>query len=163
LVISLEPSHATRSGEAQWVAPIVDESHPDTTESAARLLIFLPRDASAAQIRDATKAWLLRQAHQHFVERLNHFAPQLGVRWTKLTLSNAGSRWGSAKSDGSIRLHWRLMHFRPSIIDYVVVHELSHLRVMDHSPRFWGTVATLVPDYAAQRQLLKMEPLGDWA
>ena len=81
----------------------------------------------------------------------------LGVQWKKLGLSNAGTRWGSAKADGSIRLNSRLIHLRMSVIDYVVAHELSHLRVMDHSPRFWDTVRSVVPDYAELRHQLKNE------
>jgi len=119
------------------------------------LRIALPSDASAAQIRDATQAWLMRQAKRLFEERLNHFAPQLDVRWTRLSLSNADKRWGSAKSDGSIRLNWRLMHFELAVIDYVVAHELSHLRVMNHSPHFWQTVGSVMPDYPQRHQQLK--------
>ena len=95
-----------------------------------------------------------------FVQRLDHFAPQLGVRWRKLSLSNAGTRWGSASANGSIRLNWRLVHFRLPVIDYVVVHELSHLRVMDHSPQFWSTVASVMPDYAVLRSELKARPVA---
>ncbi len=124
----------------------------------ARLFIGLPADASAAQIRDAVLAWLMRDARRHFIERLDHFAPLLGVQWTSLRLSSAETRWGSAKADGSIRLNWRLVHYRPAVIDYVVAHELAHLRVMDHSPRFWNTVATVVPDYAELRNHLREEP-----
>ncbi|MDD2546548.1 MAG: SprT family zinc-dependent metalloprotease [Burkholderiaceae bacterium] len=127
-----------------------------------RLHIGLPHSASPAQIRDMVQAWLLRDAQRHFTERLAHFAPLLGVRWTRLRLSSAQTRWGSAKADGSIRLNWRLLHYRPSIIDYVVAHELAHLRVMDHSPRFWDTVASVVPDYALQRQQLRQEPPPLW-
>ena len=118
--------------------------------------------ASAEQIRDVVQAWLMRQARRVFQERLDHFAPLLGVQWSKLTLSNAGKRWGSARIDGSIRLNWRLIHMRLSVIDYVVVHELSHLRVMDHSPLFWDTVRSVVPDYAALREQLKNEPTPHW-
>ena len=80
----------------------------------------------------------------------------------KLSLSNAGTRWGSASADGSIRLNWRLVHFRPAVIDYVVAHELSHLRVMDHSPRFWDTVESVLPDYGALRVELKRQPVPHW-
>ncbi len=104
----------------------------------------------------------MRQAQQLFTERLHHFAPQLGVQWRKLSLSSAGTRWGSATSDGAIRLNWRLIHFRRSVIDYVVVHELSHLRVMDHSPRFWDTVRSVVPDYQDLRGELRDEALPRW-
>ncbi len=126
------------------------------------LHVGLPQHASGEQIRDAVQAWLMRQAKRLFTERLEHFAPQLGVQWRKLVLSNAGTRWGTAHSDGTIRLNWRLVHFRLPVIDYVVAHELSHLRVMDHSPRFWDTVATVVPDYAQLRGQLRDEALPAW-
>jgi predicted metal-dependent hydrolase len=84
------------------------------------------------------------------------------VRWKKLSLSSAGTRWGSASADGSIRLNWRLVHFKMSVIDYVVAHELSHLRVMDHSPRFWDTVASVMPDYPQLRRQLKDDTLPRW-
>ncbi|MCM2253091.1 MAG: M48 family metallopeptidase [Ramlibacter sp.] len=126
------------------------------------LHVGLPHGAAGAQIRDAVQAWLMRQAKRLFTERLAHFAPLLRVRWRKLALSNAGTRWGTAHSDGLIRLNWRLVHFRLPVIDYVVAHELSHLRVMDHSPRFWDTVGTVVPDYARLRGQLKDEALPPW-
>lgn len=122
----------------------------------------LPAGASADQIRDAAQAWLMGRAKLWFESRLNHFAPQLSVRWSRLSLSSAATRWGSAGADGSIRLHWRLIHFSPALIDYVVVHELSHLRVMDHSPRFWETVGSVVPDYADLRRQLRDHPIASW-
>ena len=126
------------------------------------LHVGLPHTASAEQIKDAVQAWLMRQAKRIFTERLNNFAPTLNVQWRKLSLSSAGTRWGSASADGSIRLNWRLIHFKQSVIDYVVVHELSHLRVMDHSPRFWDTVREVVPDYAQLRSQLKDEGAPRW-
>ena len=126
------------------------------------LHVALPHHATPEQIRDAVQAWLMRQARRIFTKRLDHFAPTLSVQWRKLSLSSAGTRWGSASADGSIRLNWRLVHFRQTVIDYVVVHELSHLRVMDHSPRFWDTVRSVVPDYAALRGQLKDESVPRW-
>ena len=137
------------------------ETAPASAVSRA-LRLGLPSTANADQIRDATQAWLMREARAVFTDRLNHFAPQLGVQWRKLSLSSAGTRWGSANTSGAIRLNWRLIHFRLSVIDYVVAHELSHLRVMDHSPRFWDTVAAVMPDYAALRGELKSEAIPRW-
>jgi predicted metal-dependent hydrolase len=133
-----------------------------TAEAGLTLLVGLSHAASPEQIRDAVQAWLMRQAKRVFTERLDHFAPQLQVQWRKLSLSNAGTRWGSARIDGSIRLNWRLIHFRQPVIDYVVAHELSHLRVMDHSPRFWDTVRSVMPDYAELRGQLKDEAAPRW-
>lgn len=123
------------------------------------LYLSLPHTARPEQLRDAVQAWLMGQAKALFRQRLDYFSPLLGVQWRKLSLSNADTRWGSASVDGSIRLNWRLIHMRPTVIDYVVAHELSHLRVMDHSARFWDTVRGVVPDYAALRQQLKTEPV----
>ena len=151
LRLRLDPSHGFSAVGGALVEAQGGQGGPLLRE----LRIALPADASAAQIRDATQAWLMRQAQALFEERLNHFAPQLQVHWTRLSLSNADKRWGSANSDGSIRLNWRLMHFELPVIDYVVAHELSHLRVMNHSPRFWQTVGSVMPDYPERRKQLK--------
>ncbi len=132
-------------------------------DAEARLLrIALAPDASPKQIRDAVQTWLMRQARAIFIARLDHFAPLLAVSWRQLSLSNAATRWGSASSTGAIRLHWRLVHFRMPVLDYVVAHELSHLRFMDHSPRFWATVESVVPDYGVLRRQLKEEAIPRW-
>jgi predicted metal-dependent hydrolase len=99
---------------------------------------------------------------QHYTARMNHYAPLLGVKWQTMSLSSANTRWGSAKADGSIRLHWRLIQFDARVIDYVVAHELSHLRELNHSPRFWAILASVMPDYAAAQRLLKASVLPPW-
>lgn len=143
-------------------APAVSDAPPAAAASLT-LQLALSLEATPAQMRQATQRWLLKEAQAHFTQRLDHFAPQLQVSWRSLSLSNAATRWGSARSDGSIRLNWRLMHFAPAVIDYVVAHELSHLREMNHSPRFWATVHSVMPDYAARRQQLKEAPVPRWA
>lgn len=136
----------------------------DAAEQAGEgtLWLGLPAAASAVQLRDATQAWLLGQARRLFTARLDHFAPRLQVRWQRLTLSSAGTRWGSASADGSIRLNWRLIHFSEALIDYVVVHELAHLREMNHSARFWQHVQDVLPDYGERRGALKESVAPTW-
>lgn len=162
VVIKLDPTHGFKGKGAQLDAAssgIVDGA----TEVLPRILrVGLPHAATPDQIRDSVQAWLMRHAKTHFTERLDHFAPQLQVQWRSLRLSNASTRWGSAKSDGSIRLNWRLIHFSPAVVDYVVAHELSHLREMNHSPRFWDTVRTVVPDYVQLRGQLKDDAVPKW-
>ena len=162
LRVVLDPRHTFAAAGAQLVAAGADENGGDDGTVGQTLYVPLPHTATPEQIRDAVQAWLMRQAKALFTERLNHFAPQLQVHWRRMALSNAGTRWGSASADGSIRLNWRLIHTKMAVIDYVVAHELSHLRVMDHSPRFWDTVRTVVPDYADLRGQLKNEPVPKW-
>jgi predicted metal-dependent hydrolase len=123
------------------------------------LHVGLPHTATPEQIRDVVQSWLQRQAKRVFEERCQHFAAQLGVRYTRLSLSSAQTRWGSASASGAIRLNWRLIHFAMPTIDYVVAHELAHLREMNHSPRFWDVVRSVMPDYERARGALKDDVL----
>jgi hypothetical protein len=158
VIVVLDPRHAFGAVGAEL--KVSADTLPGVTHLT--LHVGLSHTATPNQIRDAVQAWLMRQAKRLFTERLTHFAPTLGVQWHRLSLSSAGTRWGSASADGSIRLNWRLIHFKASVIDYVVVHELSHLRVMDHSPRFWDTVGTVMPNYAELRGQLKDEGVPSW-
>ncbi len=124
-----------------------------------QLRLPLPPAASAEQVRDLAQAWLQARAREDFLPRCRRFAAELGVAMKSLRLSSAQTRWGSASADGSIRLNWRLIHFAPAIIDYVVAHELAHLREMNHSPAFWDTVRSVLPDFERSRDALREESI----
>jgi predicted metal-dependent hydrolase len=163
ITVLLDPAHGFSGRGAQLKPGGVASAGADAAEPIEQVLhVGLPKSATPEQIRDAVQAWLMRQALAYFQQRMEHFTPLLGVQWKKLRLSSAGTRWGSASTDGSIRLNWRLIHFRPAVIDYVVAHELSHLRVMNHSRSFWDTVATVVPDYQSLRAQLKEDAVPQW-
>lgn len=134
----------------------------ESADAPHQLRLALAAGDPPERWRAAAQRWLQRQARRHFTERLDHFAPKLAVRWKRLALSSATTRWGSASTSGAIRLNWRLMHLSPALVDYVVVHELAHLRVMDHSPRFWAAVAEVLPDHRALRRALREAELPDW-
>jgi predicted metal-dependent hydrolase len=133
----------------------------DTLPGVPRLTLHLglPQAAAPEQIRDTVQSWLQRQARRLFEERCALFAGRLGVRMKRLTLSSASTRWGSASADGSIRLNWRLVHFGLPVIDYVVTHELAHLREMNHSAAFWDVVRQALPEFEAARGALRHEVL----
>jgi predicted metal-dependent hydrolase len=133
----------------------------ETLPGVPRLTLHLglPHTAEPAQIRDTVQAWLQRQARHLFEERCAQLSQRLGVRMKRLSLSSASTRWGSASADGSIRLNWRLVHFALPVIDYVVAHELAHLREMNHSPAFWDVVRSAVPDFETARGSLRHEVL----
>ena len=119
------------------------------------LHLGLPQGAAPGQIRELVQSWLQRQARRVFEERCALFAARLGVRVRRIGLSSATTRWGSASADGSVRLHWRLVHFALPVIDYVVTHELAHLREMNHSPAFWDVVRSVLPEYERARGALR--------
>jgi predicted metal-dependent hydrolase len=136
--------------------------HQESGTPAPRLSLHvaLPTQADAGPWHAAVLAWLQGLARRHFTARLDHFAPLVGVRWTRMGLTSARTRWGSASSDGSIRLHWRLIQLPPALADYVIVHELAHLHEMNHSPRFWAIVERVMPDYRQHRLALKQTRLA---
>lgn len=98
---------------------------------------------------------LQRQAMLVFAERIAHYAGLLGQPPPPLRLSSARTRWGSCSSESGIRIHWRLVHLPPHLGDYVVIHELAHLREMNHSRRFWALVERACPDWRSARDELK--------
>ena len=99
---------------------------------------------------------LQKRALEVFAERLDHYAAIIGLAARpRLGLSGARTRWGSCSRQTGIRLNWRLIHLPLALIDYVVIHELCHLKEMNHSPRFWAEVARLCPDWQARRNALK--------
>lgn len=119
------------------------------------LLVCLPGDAGEQQLKDQVLGWLQREAKRVFAERLPVYAEKLGVEYRSFALSSALTQWGSCTHDGRIKLNWRLMHFGLPQIDYVIAHELAHLREMNHSPRFWATVQSVFPEFEAARKALR--------
>jgi predicted metal-dependent hydrolase len=99
--------------------------------------------------------WYKKQALVDFARRLEIFSAKLGVALPQLLLSNARSRWGSCNSRKEVRLNWRLLQAPPHIINYVVCHELAHLKEMNHSVRFWHVVESIFPDYKTAEKELK--------
>lgn len=123
--------------------------------AADEIRLAVPDSADPARVLEAA---LREKARALFGERLAHFAPFLGVAAPPLRLSSARTRWGSCSARGNIALNWRLLLMPPAIVDYVVCHELAHLKEMNHSPRFWSVVERLCPDWRARR--LELRHLG---
>jgi predicted metal-dependent hydrolase len=99
--------------------------------------------------------WYRKNAQKIFAERINHYQNLSGIRYRQLKISNARKRWGSCNSRGDLYLNWRLVMAPLEVIDYVVVHELSHIREGNHSRSFWDLVEQLIPDYRNPRKWLK--------
>jgi predicted metal-dependent hydrolase len=138
---------------------LVERALPGVAQRTLHL--GLAQSATPDQIQDAVQKWLQQEAVKVFQARVPIYAAKLEVYVRKVSLSSAKTRWGSASVDGSIRLHWRLIHFGISVIDYVVAHELAHLREMNHSPRFWEVVRSVMPEFDGPRDQLRHAIIPD--
>lgn len=120
--------------------------------SDSRLHLFVPPAVAARVVLEKA---LRDKARSVFAERLAHYAAQLGVAAPPLRLSAARTRWGSCSHHGRISLNWRLILMPLAVVDYVVAHELAHLKEMNHCPGFWSVVQQLCPDWQARRRELR--------
>jgi predicted metal-dependent hydrolase len=119
------------------------------------LQLAMPDPHDPILIQRKVQQWYKKQALADFSRRLEIFSAKLGVALPKLFLSNARSRWGSCNSRKEVRLNWRLLQAPPHIINYVVCHELAHLKEMNHSAKFWQVVDSIFPDYKSAEKELK--------
>ncbi|MEO7762571.1 MAG: SprT family zinc-dependent metalloprotease, partial [Casimicrobiaceae bacterium] len=126
------------------------------------LRIGIPKP-TPARIRDAVEEWLKARAAEAFPPRVAHFCDRLGLPLPQVRLSNSATQWGSCEQHprrSLIRLHWRLVQLPLELADYIIAHEVSHLREMNHSAAFWATVASLYPGHRdAEKTLRAMAPL----
>ena len=112
------------------------------------------REATDPEVRRVVVSWYKRRAREHLHERLNELASHAGLAAPRFFLSSALSRWGSCNSRREVRLAWRLVKAPPPLVDYVICHELAHLRHMNHSAAFWAEVERQCPDYKRLRAAL---------
>ncbi len=123
--------------------------YPKCKQDGAQL--FLPEQSPAK----ALETWCRREARAHLTERVAHFSTLMGVCSTGLKITGATTRWGSCTGRNSLNFTFRLLHCPPELVDYVVVHELAHIRQKNHSPAFWAVVEGAMPDYPARQAALK--------
>lgn len=125
---------------------------------AAWLETHLAKKAAQPKLPPFTNAeihQLAQRALQVIPQRAAFFAPKVGVTYGGITIRNQRTRWGSCSSKKNLNFNCLLMLVPPEVLDYVVVHELCHLKEMNHSPRFWAEVGRVLPDYRVQKQWLK--------
>jgi predicted metal-dependent hydrolase len=116
-------------------------------------VLLVPEEPGAASA--ALERWYRRQARMEIAPRLDAAAAAVDREYTKLTIRDQRTRWGSCSSSGAMSFNWRLLLAPDSVLEYVVRHEAAHLAVMDHSPRFWGVMAQLMPGYEVPRRWLR--------
>jgi hypothetical protein len=134
--------------------PLRYQGDPLAPHTGDSLWLPLPRDAESGRIQERAQGWLQQRARIDFEARLHDCLMRSGRSMAGWSLSSAQGRWGSCTVQRHIRLNWRLIHFAPHLIDYVVAHEVAHLGHMNHGPRFWREVDRLYPGFKQARDML---------
>lgn len=111
----------------------------------------LPRGGSAKEL----VGWYRRVGHPWLSKRIRPWATRLGVEVNGLRVRPLGYRWGSCSRDGQVNIHWATMQLPPSLIDYVLVHELAHIQRPDHGAEFWNAVERALPGHEDYRERLR--------
>ena len=118
-------------------------------------LIVTPRVRDGDDLRHVASAWMLGRAKRVLPARVRELAARFELTVTQVSIRNQRARWGSCATGGRISLNWRLVQTPDAVRDYVLIHELMHLRQPNHSRRFWALVARACPDYDASRRWLR--------
>lgn len=145
-----------------WVVPAVSGiRRSDVVHLAATRELIVHRIATERRADHAImERWLRERAREAIDQAIARHAPVLAVTPTAVTLRDPRSRWGSASRQGRLSFSWRLILAPPAALETVVVHELAHLRVFGHGPRFWGLVASVLPDHRTWRRWLHDHSTG---
>ena len=115
--------------------------------------MLVPGAPEAAPAR--VRAWLKTRARDRLAAASDHYADKLGRPYSRLSLRDTRSRWGSCSAQGGLMYSWRLIMAPPEVLDYVAAHEVAHLAEMNHSPAFWATVEWLLPGFEPSRKWLR--------
>jgi predicted metal-dependent hydrolase len=110
-----------------------------------RLVAQIRADDGVEKLRDLVQAWLREKLLATSTERVQFYSGRMAVPTPSIRLTNARTRWGSCSARGRVSLNWRLVHMPARLIDYVVAHEITHLREMNHSARFWNLLEEIYP------------------
>jgi predicted metal-dependent hydrolase len=166
-VVELRPWIERRLGEVERArasvaargatVPYLDETlslieQPGRTRVHQRdSTLFVPVDDQA----QALERWYRRAARGEIAARLDRACARAGFSYTRLTIRGQRTRWASCSRDGAMSFNWRLLLAPAAVLEYVVWHEVCHLEVMDHSPRFWSLLGQYCPDYRERARWLK--------
>ena len=138
----------------------IDRFVNDHSDWIAKKIALQQRRAAAMAAMEPTpeqERELRRRAAEVIPQRVAHYAPLMGVTPVGVKITSARTRFGSCSGKNSLCFSWRVMLYPPAAIDYVVVHELAHIRHHNHSKDFWAFVASVMPDYRERQSLLKYD------
>jgi len=134
---------------------VVNKVHINGQQILVEVPLAVHQEGGTAAVRDTLVKWYKKQANYIVNDRINLYAERVGVKPEKVRIKEQKHRWGSCSGQGNLNFNWHLVMAPMNIIDYVVVHELCHLKRLDHSPTFWSLVEAVLPDYQVRHRWLK--------
>ena len=144
-------------GEPRVLTVLTGSSRPEVVLTSTEVLVKLPAGPEAdrqVMTEQIIKTWLVQQAGELFLNKTSHWAAIIGVSPARITIKDQKTRWGSCSSLGNINYNWRIIMAPPQVADYLIIHELCHLLVPNHSVRFWEQVGRYMPEYRECRKWL---------
>lgn len=124
-------------------------------EERAHEIVVTGANSSAEMVKSAVINWYRKQAGSYLIARTRWWALRMNAEFLKISVRDQATRWGSCSAKGCINYNWRLILLPTDLTDYVIVHELAHLKEMNHSKNFWDLVEQELPDYMQRRRRLK--------
>ena len=150
-----------RRFEKGAVFPYLGEEHEVTVEQRPSSEVcdgeirLAAHHVEQTSVKRALESFYRRKARERFEDRADHFAAEMAVEYKQIHVRNQRTKWGSCSTSGTLGLNWRLMMAPPEIVDYVVIHELGHLREANHNDTFWSVVAEHDPNYKDHAEWLR--------
>jgi predicted metal-dependent hydrolase len=114
--------------------------------------------ASKITIDELYRFYLRIKAKEYFQERAKYLSKKLGFKFSGINIRGQKTRWGSCSSKGNLSFNYKLLQFSKEVVDYVIIHELCHIKELNHSPKFWKLIAKYCPDYKGLKKELRNEP-----
>ena len=143
-------------GRSYRLSLIADQDAPLLLRSGR---FYLRRDlvdrGEVAAAKSAFHGYFIERGHERITKRVRYYAPKVGVTPRDIDVRELGHRWASCSPKGNLAFHWKCMMAPPTIIDYIVVHELCHIHCMDHTKAFWNEIDKVMPDYHERKEWLK--------
>jgi len=113
-----------------------------------------------AAAKAAFRDYFIARGLERITQRVRYYAPKVGVAPRNIDVRELGHRWASCSPKGNLAFHWRCMMAPPTILDYIVVHELCHFHQLDHAEAFWNEVDKVMPDYRERKEWLRKNGAG---
>lgn len=150
-----------RQFEAGAMFPYLGEPHEvvverrSTSDVVEGTFHLAEHHVEQTSVKRALETLYRRKARERFQARADHYAAEMGVEYEQIEIRNQRTKWGSCSTTGTLGLNWRLMMAPPDVVDYVIIHELAHLRESNHTDAFWSLVAEHDPDYQEHAERLE--------